>query len=69
MGIAKPDMWQYPALARQREEDCEFNQLWVVASLRLAQVVASLKLAQAIRKHCAFSAVGFDFSGGAIPQA
>lgn len=45
------------------------SQLWVVASLRLAQVVASLKLAQAIRKHRVFSAVDFGFSGGAIPQA
>lgn len=44
------------------------SQLWVVANLRLAQVVASWKLAQAIRKHCVFSAVGFGFSGGAIPQ-
>lgn len=61
-------MWQYPALARYREEDCEFKSAWVVANLRLAQVVASWKLAQAIRKHCVFSAVGFGFSGGAIPQ-
>lgn len=45
------------------------SQFCVVASLRLAQVVASLKLAQAIRKHRVFSAVGFGFSGGAIPQA